>query len=340
MRREFRSPASLPSVRLLVLALACAGLVSACSSKKPAAAPSAPGLGVQTGEAGGSGPGALTHPTVPLPSAPGPAPAAAPVILDAAGAQKSAMASLDLLEAGEEDKAIAEIQRALNLDPTNKLALSLQKQITADPVETYGKESFPYRVQGGETLSRIAGRFLGDIYQFYGLARYNDLKVPRQLSGGQVIRIPGKAPPPPPPPSPRQPREVAAPPVAPPVAEAPPAPPPPPAAPPAPPPPAPGDTAMNAARAAERRGDLPVALSEYQRAAGLGVDGAAAKVQQVRRQLITKHTSQARSAFAKQDLDGAIANWDRVLQLDSGNDTAALERRKAVELRDKLKGLK
>lgn len=97
---------------------------------------------------------------------------------------------------------------------------------------------------------------------------------------------------------------------------------------------------MNAARAAERRGDLPVALSEYQRAAGLGVDGAAAKVQQVRRQLITKHTSQARSAFAKQDLDGAIANWDRVLQLDSGNDTAALERRKAVELRDKLKGLK
>ena len=39
-------------------------------------------------------------------------------------------------------------------------------------------------------LSRIAGHFMGDIYMFYALARYNDIRVPRLVAGGQVIRVP------------------------------------------------------------------------------------------------------------------------------------------------------
>jgi lipoprotein NlpI len=43
--------------------------------------------------------------------------------------------------------------------------------------------------------------------------------------------------------------------------------------------------------------------------------------------------------MARQDLDVSIRNWDRVLELDAGNDTARLERKRAVTLKDRLKGL-
>ena len=174
------------------------------------------------------------------------------------------------------------VQRALVADPNNRLAQSLLKQIQADPLATLGRESFVYRVQPGESLSRIAQRFLGDIHQFYILARYNDIKVPRQLQGGQVIRIPGKAPPPP------APSPIKGPPT-----------------PPAPPP-----------------------------AASQADDGRAA--QRERQTKINAATRAARVAFARQDLTNAIRNWDIVLELDPNNTNAQLERKKAVDLRDKL----
>ena len=110
-------------------------------------------------------------------------------------AQKTALSAVDELEDGHEDEARSVLQRALALDPGNKLALSLMRQLGTDPVTLLGRESFSYTVKAGESLSKIAGRFLGDIYLFYGLARYNDIKVPKQVGGGQVIRVPGKAPP-------------------------------------------------------------------------------------------------------------------------------------------------
>ena len=111
-------------------------------------------------------------------------------------AQRIAQAVIEILEAGNEEQATAELNRALQNDPNNKLALSLMRQIQADPLATLGRESFVYRVQPGDTISRIAQRFLGDVQQFYILARYNDLRVPRQLQVGQTIKVPGKAPPP------------------------------------------------------------------------------------------------------------------------------------------------
>jgi tetratricopeptide (TPR) repeat protein len=110
-----------------------------------------------------------------------------------------------LLEVGNEEQALNEIQRALQADPANRLAQSLLKQIQTDPQTLLGREYFSYRVESGESLSRIAGRFLKDVHLFYALARYNDIKVPRQLQGGQVIKVPGKQPPPPPPPAPASP---------------------------------------------------------------------------------------------------------------------------------------
>ncbi len=200
-------------------------------------------------------------------------------------AQRQAVAAAEMLELGNEDQATAELQRALVADPSNRLAQSLLKQIQADPMATLGRESFSYRVQPGESLSRIAQRFLGDVHQFYILARYNDIKVPRQLQGGQTIRIPGKAPPPPP---------AAPPPAAKPV--------------PVPAPAASAASQSDDGRAAER----------------------------ARQTKINAATRAARVAFARQDLSNAIRNWDIVLELDPSNTNAQLERKKAVDLRDKL----
>ena len=97
---------------------------------------------------------------------------------------------------------------------------------------------------------------------------------------------------------------------------------------------------MASAAAAERAGDLKRALTEYKRAAGLDQPGAAAKAESVRREMVRRFTIQARNAFAKQDLDGAIQNWDRVLELEPANETARLERQKAIDLKEKLKTIK
>lgn len=298
-----------------------------------------------------------------------PPPSAPPTAAAQQQAQKEAQAAIEELEDGHEDEARAVLRRALALDPNNKLALSLMRQLTGDPQLMLGRESFSYTVKPGESLSKIAGRFLGDIYMFYALARYNDVKVPKQVAGGQVIRVPGKAPPPeereqvrpvptkagrggaqrpgapapqvapaaPPQPAPAAPEPAPAPAPSAPVAA--------PAAQPSSPPPAapdlsPGARAMQAAAAAERSGNLERALSEYRRAASLDQAGAAAKAEAVRKQLISRHTLKARSAFARQDLDGAIASWNQVLELDPGNDMAKLEKQKALALKEKVKALK
>jgi len=300
----------------LILLCSTAVLVTSCgtpTAKAPVPAP------------------AVTEPApVEAPPAPPPPP---PLTLQQA--QKMALACADLLEAGNEEQAKADLQRVLGSDPGNKLAQNLMRQISADPVAVLGRESFSYTVRSSDTLSRIAGRFLGDIYSFYILARYNDIKIPRQVAGGQVIRIPGKAPPPGvlenearrdkavAPTNPAPPVTTVAP--AAPVTNEPSA----------------GEKALTSAEAAERRGDLDRAYSDYRTATGGELSNEAlAKAEQVRRRLVTRYTLAARGAFAKQDLDGSIAQWDRVLQLEPGNDTARLEQQKARALKEKIKSLK
>ena len=257
-----------------------------------------------------------------------------------AQAQKIAQAAVDLLEAGREDDARADLQKALTLDVANKLANNLMRQITADPVATLGRESWIYTVRPNDSLSRIAGRFMGDIYAFYILARYNDIRVPKQVAGGQQIRIPGKAPPP----GSLEPREPAR--NSPPAkaseatkATAPEAPPPAPA-PATPPEPTPGERALRNGEAEERAGKLDQALDDYRRAASLDQPTAGARAEALRKRLVDRHTQAARTAFAKQDLAGAIRSWDNVLVLDPNNELAKLERQKAVQLKQKVDQLK
>lgn len=321
----------------LLVALA-ASVLAACETPPPAAPKSVPPPSAS------SAPHAAEPPALPAP-APAVTPPAAPTgpVGPAAQqqAQKIALAAAEMLESGNEEPARGELKRALGVDPQNKLALNLSRQMAADPVATLGRESFAYTVRPSDTMSRIAQRFLGDVYAFYILARYNDIKVPKQVSSGQVIRVPGKAPPPGAAPAAERtapavtPHPAAAPPSIESVLRAPQA------APPQPPPePTPGERAMRAAAAAERAADLPRARAEYLNAASLNQPGAAAKAEQLRTQLVTRYSVNARNALARQDLDGAIGNWQRVIDLDADNATARLELERVRGLKEKLKNVK
>jgi tetratricopeptide (TPR) repeat protein len=106
--------------------------------------------------------------------------------------QKILRQSFEWLDAGEEEKARTELEYARQLEPDNKQVACLYRGVTADPATTLGHESTPYTVRPGESLGTIARRAMGDVCEFYILARYNQIKVPKQLASGQTIRIPGK----------------------------------------------------------------------------------------------------------------------------------------------------
>ena len=97
---------------------------------------------------------------------------------------------------------------------------------------------------------------------------------------------------------------------------------------------------MREGELAERAGQLPLALDAYRRAARLRQPGAVARADTVRRKMVAGHGAAARAALARQDLDGSIRHWERVLELDPGNETARLERQRAVVLREKVRALR
>jgi tetratricopeptide (TPR) repeat protein len=317
-------------MRRAALPIVVASVLAACQTPPPAEAPHA-----------SPQPAAQPEPVIAPPVAP-PAPLGPVGAAAQQQAQKIALASVEMLESGNEESASAELKRALAIDPQNKLALNMTRQIAADPATALGRESFAYTVRQSDTMSRIAQRFLGDVYAFYILARYNNIAVPKQVSAGQVLRIPGKAPPPgaaaqapSPAPQPVQataPSPPAAPPEPRPAAAAPPPPPPPPP----PPEPTPGERAMRNAAAAERTGDLARARTEYQNAATLGQPGAAAKADQLRTQLAQRYANAAKGAFSRQDLDASIANWQRVLEVDPDYPQARSELERMRGLKEKL----
>lgn len=140
-------------------------------------------------------PVAKLEPEPPVVTEPGLKTPARPQLTGAAAraeVQKILRQSFDWLDAGEEEKARAELDYARQLEPDNKQVLCLLRGVSADPVTALGKESTPYTVRPGESLGTIARRAMGDVCEFYILARYNQIKVPKQLSSGQTIRIPGK----------------------------------------------------------------------------------------------------------------------------------------------------
>lgn len=98
--------------------------------------------------------------------------------------------AIDLLTRGKDVEARPILERALAEDPGDKAAKRLLQQLDQDPRALLGTKAEPYRVKPGETLSMLAGRFLGDSLLFYALARYNGLDSPAEVQPGQVLQIP------------------------------------------------------------------------------------------------------------------------------------------------------
>ncbi|MFO1200026.1 MAG: LysM domain-containing protein [Burkholderiaceae bacterium] len=282
-------PRLLPALMLTALVAACAAPPSAPPQPAPPPAPVAP-----------------EPPKVEAPPPPPPAPSGPPPGSPAARSQAQQLLRhvAELLNEGQEDKAREELAQALQLDPDNKMGVCLNRGVTVDPVATLGRESTPYTVRPGETLGRIAARALGDACEFYLLARYNQMAVPRQLQAGHVLRIPGRSPL---------------------------------AAPDAPAAPARG-TPAEAARPEPSRVE-PAKPAEV--AAPPAEVSPARRLEAARvRAEVDRHHRIAQSAFRRQDLTTAIREWSAVLDLDPSNDLARARRQEAIDLQERLKRIR
>ncbi|MGH6623302.1 MAG: LysM peptidoglycan-binding domain-containing protein [Burkholderiaceae bacterium] len=217
-----------------------------------------------------------------------------------AHAQQLLKQAAESLNSGTEDRAREEIAQALALDPTSKTGLCLQKGMNADPVTTLGRDSTPYIVRSGDTLGLIAQRALGDNCEFYLLARYNQIAVPRQLNAGQVLKIPGKVA------LTSQDKPAAATAA---TADV-----------------KPASTAPTAPAAGGSTSNFTEGRSQMRTA-------------EVRAQ-VERYQHDAQAAFRRQDLASAIKNWDKVLELEPTNELARARRQEALDLQRRLKEIK
>lgn len=95
-----------------------------------------------------------------------------------------------LIENGRDDQARAALKTFLKKEPKNPQALSLQRQLTTDPRILMGAHVVKYTVQNGDTLGGLAQKYLGSSLKFVSLARYNHIQRSRDLRVGQVIEVP------------------------------------------------------------------------------------------------------------------------------------------------------
>jgi hypothetical protein len=290
-------PRFLSVKRIVVVAAGCM-LTASCATKGPP--PDAPSTGpVPSGPTSPidqpsprpppSGGAAPTRPEGPLPNSP-----AAKAI-----AQNLVRQAFELLDKGEEESARAQLEKAVALDTENKSAACLLRGIRADPAATLGRDFTSYTVRAGDTLGSIAKRALGDICEFYLLARYNQIRVPRLLAAGNVIRLPGKTP-------------------------------------------LPTMESVPAARKSPALDAVPTGPATppsppLQPTAAEPNPPSAAPSEEPSRIAIERHHRNASAAFRRQDLETAIKEWDKVLELDPGNDFARARRQEAMELDRRIK---
>lgn len=295
------------NVRLVCAALAALGL-AACATPEGGPAPGTPASG----------------PAAKAPASPGSPPAATPAPEVSAAeakpaAQKLALQAVDQLQVGDEAGARQTIEQALKLDAANELAKNLQGQIAADAQRELGATFFRYTVQQGDSLSRLAQQFLGDRFRFWILAKYNEMANPSRLAAGQVVKIPGRAPP-----------------TLPVTATPEPVP-----AKPATPEPEPKPELADALKKGaeqEKAGNLEAAYATYVDAATRypASTEASRKRDATRGALIRTLDREASQAFQRQNLDLAISKWDRILELDTNNRKARLERERALDLKKRM----
>ncbi|MEM6775856.1 MAG: hypothetical protein AAF640_13510, partial [Pseudomonadota bacterium] len=98
--------------------------------------------------------------------------------------------SFELLEEGDAESARVEVVAYLERVPSSSIAKDLLLQIDTDPNVFYPAAYREIRLQPGQSLSNVAKEYLGSAFDFYALARYNNIERPRRVVPGQIVRIP------------------------------------------------------------------------------------------------------------------------------------------------------
>ena len=98
--------------------------------------------------------------------------------------------AVDLLEAGDEVDARAELKALVRHTPHSKSAQFLLAQMDTPIGKLYPAENFTVRIPRDASLEALARDYLGNSLAFYGLARYNGIEVPSKVARGQIISIP------------------------------------------------------------------------------------------------------------------------------------------------------
>lgn len=237
--------------------------------------------------------------------------------------------ALRMLEDGQPRHARAELAAYLLEKPRSEVARDLLRQLDEDAEVYYPGSYREVTLASGESLSTLAQRYLGSVYQFYALAKYNGIAEPRRLRAGQILKVPltetarasfaveddpeSLA------------REVAA------EAEA---------------------LATGAAIQQEAAADAGPDADVETAIAGAGPAGEETGEEPLPQPalqpaaVVTAPADEsgelhrrALNAYRAQDLDGAIALWDQVLALDPDHENAGLYRAQALELQSKLRRL-
>jgi hypothetical protein len=74
--------------------------------------------------------------------------------------------------------------------PNSSRAAKLLSQIQTDSSDYYPPEFFTVTLRSGQSLSTLAKRYLGSAWEFYALAKYNDIENPSRVNIGSQIKVP------------------------------------------------------------------------------------------------------------------------------------------------------
>lgn len=97
---------------------------------------------------------------------------------------------MNLLEDGETSAARVELTIYLEDYPDSDIARDLLAQIDLPSSEYFPRDFEEVDLASGQSLSTLSKQYLGSLYQFHALAKYNDIAEPRSIKVGQKIRIP------------------------------------------------------------------------------------------------------------------------------------------------------
>ncbi|WED22957.1 LysM peptidoglycan-binding domain-containing protein [Vibrio sp. JC009] len=97
---------------------------------------------------------------------------------------------LSYLEQGQPDMARIELKEYIATNKKSPRANRLLEQIDKPASSYFPAANFKVTLDKGETLSTLARDYLGDVFSFYALAKYNGIDVPARIDAGQVVKVP------------------------------------------------------------------------------------------------------------------------------------------------------